>query len=64
MRDHNNPITGTFYIKGEQVHFESAVAKALDLDCTDNLTFNITIDLLQSLKNGDITYRVNYVMGR
>ena len=54
---------GTLYLQGEQVHFQAAVAQALNLkDKNSRLTFDISIDLLQSLKNKDLIYRVDYAI--
>ena len=58
----NRPKYGTIYLYGEQIHFHSAVARALTLDSDQGLSFEISIDLLQSWRNKDLTYRVDYAI--
>lgn len=58
----NKPIKGTVYLQGEQSHFDSAIAKALNVDIKKyRLSFDICIDILESLKNEKLIYRVDYV---
>ena len=60
----NKQRQGTIYLQGEQVYFQTTVANALNVHGNDHLTFDISIDLFQSWKNGKITYRVEYAIER
>lgn len=56
--------SGRLYLTGEQTHLRAAVARALGLAGRERrLTFNISIDILKSLKTGDVVYRVDYSVG-
>ena len=62
MVDKQEITKGTIYLQGTQSHFHDAITRALNMDSTNSqLTYEISADLLQSMKNRDVTYRVDYV---
>lgn len=63
MTGNNKTTVGTIDLQGEQTYFNAAIAKALGMDPQDDhFIFVITIDILRSLMNEELTYRVDYTM--
>ncbi|NJN95323.1 MAG: hypothetical protein HC875_15040 [Anaerolineales bacterium] len=53
---------GTIYLQGVQSHFHEAITSALKVEPGDShLTYEICADLIRSKRNGDLTYRIDYV---
>lgn len=57
-----NVTSGTLYVQGAQVRFHQAVTQALNMDHVDpsDLKLDITVDVLQTIRNHDLTYRIRY----
>lgn len=62
MVDRHRITKGTIYLQGTQSRFHDTITKALNLGPGDGqLTYEITTDLIQSIRNKDLIFRVDYI---
>lgn len=55
-------IKGTIYLQGHQSSFHNSITQALNLRPAEEgqLTYEITTDLIQSMRYKDMVFRVDY----